>query len=236
MKEAELKLFNDLLLEIYYVEDLKKFEEKCLRLIKAFIHYEQAYFVLLDNDGKINLEYSTFKNVEKNKSKEYVEKYYAIDYLNDVCGFSKSMTYRDTDLLSDERRISSEFYRKYFQPQNLDKGCGMIIMDGRFTRCFINLIRKTGDEDVTEHEMRIMELLLPHVEKNILYMMREFKKNRIIPNSNLLSNREKEVVEMVKMGYSNQEIGEKLGISSATVKKHISNIFIKTGKKKRTQL
>ena len=42
-----------------------------------------------------------------------------------------------------------------------------------------------------------------------------------------LSNRELEVVELLAQGYSNKEIGERLVISSTTVKSHINSVYRK---------
>ncbi|MBD0379511.1 helix-turn-helix transcriptional regulator [Paenibacillus sp. WST5] len=51
-----------------------------------------------------------------------------------------------------------------------------------------------------------------------------------------LSDREKEVVELLVKGYTNLEIAGSLYISEITVKKHLSNIFRKLDVKNRTQL
>ncbi|RPJ07727.1 MAG: LuxR family transcriptional regulator [Spirochaetaceae bacterium] len=48
--------------------------------------------------------------------------------------------------------------------------------------------------------------------------------------------REQELITCLAKGFSNQEIGEKLFISSATVRNHLHNIFEKTGAKSRTDL
>lgn len=50
-----------------------------------------------------------------------------------------------------------------------------------------------------------------------------------------LSKREVEVLRMIEAGCSNLEIGERLFISIATVKRHISNIYTKLGVQNRTQ-
>jgi len=50
-----------------------------------------------------------------------------------------------------------------------------------------------------------------------------------------LTTRELEVLKFIETGDSNQEIAEKLVISSATVKRHITNIYSKLGVKSRTQ-
>lgn len=51
-----------------------------------------------------------------------------------------------------------------------------------------------------------------------------------------LSARELEVVERVKQAKSNTEIAEELGISVETVKRHVGNIFEKTGASSRVEL
>jgi LuxR family maltose regulon positive regulatory protein len=50
-----------------------------------------------------------------------------------------------------------------------------------------------------------------------------------------LSARELEVLRLIETGCSNQEIADKLVISIATVKRHISNIYTKFGVQNRTQ-
>jgi LuxR family maltose regulon positive regulatory protein len=50
-----------------------------------------------------------------------------------------------------------------------------------------------------------------------------------------LTTRELEVLRLIEGGCSNQKIADKLVISIATVKRHISNIYIKLGAKSRTQ-
>jgi LuxR family maltose regulon positive regulatory protein len=50
-----------------------------------------------------------------------------------------------------------------------------------------------------------------------------------------LTTREVEVLRLIEAGCSNQDIAEKLVISNATVKRHISNIYAKLGVTSRTQ-
>ena len=52
----------------------------------------------------------------------------------------------------------------------------------------------------------------------------------------LLTDREKEIVQVVGQGYRNKEIGEKLFISEQTVKNHLHNIFDKLGVSDRLEL
>jgi DNA-binding CsgD family transcriptional regulator len=51
-----------------------------------------------------------------------------------------------------------------------------------------------------------------------------------------LSPREGEVVELVLLGYRNRVIATTLGVSPATIKKHLTHVFDKVGVDTRTQL
>lgn len=64
------------------------------------------------------------------------------------------------------------------------------------------------------------------------------KKNsfeRFDPKRLGLSKREVEVLEHLSLGFSNQEIADKLFVSLNTIKTHIANIYQKLNVKRRTQ-
>ena len=44
-----------------------------------------------------------------------------------------------------------------------------------------------------------------------------------------MSDREKEISDLVARGFTNEQIGERLDISEPTVKTHLRNIYSKTG-------
>lgn len=50
-----------------------------------------------------------------------------------------------------------------------------------------------------------------------------------------ISKREHEVLELISQGLSNQEIAERLFVSTSTVKTHASNLFAKLDASRRTQ-
>ncbi|MDO4299798.1 MAG: helix-turn-helix transcriptional regulator [Clostridia bacterium] len=226
-----------MLYEIYYTENIREFGEKCLNLIKIFIPYNQAYFIIIDDEGRLMPELSVFNNIDEKSKSDFIKKYFYKDYINDICSFSKSVCYRDTDILTDEKRKNSEIYKYFFKPQNLDTGCGLIIMNNERVCCFLNILRSKYENDISDYEFEVLKTFMPHFEKNIL----NFYKNKLNLDfshftSYNLSKREKEIASLVLKGCSNEEIGDCLNISIATVKKHLNNIFKKTGVTRRTQL
>lgn len=55
-------------------------------------------------------------------------------------------------------------------------------------------------------------------------------------SNDLLSQREREIAAMVATGASNKEIARQLEISIKTVKNTLTNVFVKTGTRSRTEL
>lgn len=137
-------------------------------------------FLVIDEEGRLDVAHSVFENVDPVMKRKYLDTYFAKDYLMQMCNFTKSMAYRDTDLLTDEKRRASVIYREYFKPQKLDMGCGLIIMKEGKTRVFLNLLRKRGEPDVTGHEMEILQTFLPHFEKMFLPMQTIMFRVRLI--------------------------------------------------------
>jgi len=242
MTQIEWKLFNDFRLEIYYSDDIKTFGTKCLKLLKLFIPYAQGYFIITDGTGRVDVEKSVFEDVSHEKQIEYIEHYYDVDYLKLLYPFSKTVCYRDTDIISNDNRKNSEMYLKFIKPQKLDMGCGIIVTQEGEVKALINLLRIEGDSNISDYEMSILDTFRPHLEKNILHYY-ERSKSSCIEDDYLdkkkifhLSGREVEIAKLISEGYSNNEIGETFNISPSTVKKHISNIFKKTGVNRRIQL
>ena len=56
------------------------------------------------------------------------------------------------------------------------------------------------------------------------------------PTSGPLSRREREIARLVALGLHNAEVGERLGITEETVKKHMNTMFHKLGTRDRVEL
>lgn len=74
------------------------------------------------------------------------------------------------------------------------------------------------------------------VEKEVYIPNPEnFTRNEKELSQRKISKRELEVLELMSLGFSNQEIADKIFISLNTVKTHSSNLFEKLNVKRRTQ-
>jgi len=76
-----------------------------------------------------------------------------------------------------------------------------------------------------------------YFSEEIMYsVIRNMNKKEGETSAVKLSDREKEVLKMICMGYSNQEIGDKLFISKRTVDNHRASLLEKTQSKNTAQL
>ncbi|MDG9714581.1 response regulator transcription factor [Streptomyces sp. DH10] len=79
--------------------------------------------------------------------------------------------------------------------------------------------------------------LSPSIQRRLLERLTETEARQAAPPEapDGLTVRETEVLLLIAEGLSNQEIGRRLHVSTATVKTHINNLFAKTGLKDRAQ-
>jgi DNA-binding CsgD family transcriptional regulator len=73
------------------------------------------------------------------------------------------------------------------------------------------------------------------VEKEVIVRKDKFIFNELEASKRGLSRRELEVLELMSQGFSNQEIADKLFVSSNTIKTHSRNLFEKLEVVRRTQ-
>jgi DNA-binding CsgD family transcriptional regulator len=91
------------------------------------------------------------------------------------------------------------------------------------------LLFRLDGADFTDHELLILRLLRPHLSE--LHLRRE----RQLAGQPELTPRQWEIVRRVASGASNAQIARVLGLSQATVRKHLENIFVRLQVGSRTE-
>ncbi len=91
------------------------------------------------------------------------------------------------------------------------------------------LFRDEGSPDFSEREKAMLALARPRVAE--LHARRD-RELRGVPN---LTPRQWEVLRQVATGAGNTQIARTLGLSEATVRKHLENVFLRLGVQSRTE-
>lgn len=100
----------------------------------------------------------------------------------------------------------------------------LLIENGDFI--FKIVFKQNLDDNATIHRINY-----------VIYIVRKITpRHKHNANFDKLSQREREVTNLIRMGYSNKEIADVLKISPFTVKSHIQKIFVKCDSSNRIQL
>lgn len=244
LKESEWNTINNILLGLYTIDSINDLSNKFLKIIHMLIPYNKGWFLLLDENQSIIHDRSYFYGFGKDTQESYITKYFNDDYVRYLYDFAYETTvYRDSDLMENDIRSHTEFYKKFLEPENIIYGCGIMIVHNDKITAFFDLFRDSKSGDFNDKDLYILNVLKKHLE-NMVYNISILRRTETLSEKKLdklaekyyLTSRECEILSLVNQGKSNHEISEELVISLSTVKKHIYNLFEKTGVANRSQL
>ena len=157
-----------------------------------------------------------------------------------------SMVFSQSELVEDgEHWERSRVYREIWQPRDIYWGLFSSVIYQDQPLILLGLFRQRGKKDFSERDRFILLALQDALEQRFSRLLMNEK-----PSSNLglkkvmlpkaasfgLTKRETEITDLICQGYSSEQICGQLYISPATLNKHLSNIYCKTGVKNRIRL
>ncbi len=244
LKESEWNTINSILVDFYTVDDAKVLASKTLSVLRLLIPFSKGYFIFLDKQKRISKDLSVFLGFDEKAVAKYVETYYDKDYLQYLYSLtSESIVYKDSSMLSDDLRTSTEFYQLFLEPAKIPFGAGIVIAKNKDVAAVFNMFRGENLGDFSDKDMYILNILRKHLENMVFNTIQTKNGGNQSENYLLrmagdcaLSERETDVLRLIAEGRSNTYISEQIHVSLSTVKKHVYNIFNKAGVNSRAQL
>lgn len=245
LSQNEWLSMNEIIFSIYAIPDMTKMRKVFLDALHSLIFYDSALFDFAITNNKNPLFFDPVSvNIHEKYIKNYYEYFQHIDYTRWIFFQPNPIIYRDTDLLSNKLRESTEYFKNWMQPTNTYFGAGSTIISDGTLLGSVTLFRSASHDNFSERDLFILEILNSHLSNRLSQAYPQGIKNNIVQiqqSNNLkekygLTNRELEIIQLVSNGLSNQEISRALFISETTVKKHLNNIFKKLNICSRTQL
>lgn len=237
LKDKEVQIINEILLDLYRTETLKALEKCFLTGIGALIPYHQSNFYAIDpKSGDPFIRDAYFIDTDERLIPAFFESYQPQNnYLINLFNYKQSIVFVESDVLDENTRRNTDFYKNFLAPQGLLCGCGIILIENGCKIGVVSIFRKETWNDFTEKEVFILELFKTHLTELVMKFVSQQKEcmNR---HTERLTTREKEILELIMKGYSNEEIAEKLFITVSTTKKHVYHIFSKYGVNNRMSL
>jgi DNA-binding CsgD family transcriptional regulator len=139
--------------------------------------------------------------------------------LSEAIKFSDFYTRKELD--------AHPLWREMFNRDNDTKHCMLISMPTSPGHTRRLLVWRDDGSDFTERDRLLMRVLRPHFYEVYLDSQRRLNK---VPK---LSRRELQVLQLAAQGRSNAEIAHELFVAVSTVRKHMENIFDRTGVRSR---
>ena len=154
---------------------------------------------------------------------------------------------RTSDLLQTRAYHQLPIYQDYFRPASIEHimDLGLPASPGH-TRSLV-LMRERGAPNFSERDREVTEVLRPHLRQieahvQLRQELTEVAAGHPRPGGgpedlrSLLTQREREIVELVASGKTNGEIAAILWVAPSTVKKHLENVYAKAGVGRRSAI
>lgn len=238
METNDWILLNNIIYKIHTMDDFDKMRYDLLSQLKMIVDYDSADFYLASREeGKMLCNPVTI-NCDVDLSVMYED----VDCSRGMISGGKMLIYRETDIISDETRVNTDYYKKVYKPNNWHYAMQFIVARQKKFLGLITFYRTIGKENFQHDDIFVLDVLKDH----IAYSLERYEQNREkssdkysiseVAEKYELTRRENTVIRCLLKGQDNAAICEELVITPNTLKKHILNIYRKLGIRNRVQL
>ncbi len=231
-------LLNSIIYKIHTMDNLDEMRMQLLEQIKMLIDFDSADFYLGSPNGENKLVSPIFYNCDDDMSDKYEE----LDYSRGILYSGKTLIYRETDIMSDEKRIETDYYKNVYRPNNWHYSLQMVLARNKeFVGC-VTFYRTIGKDDFKYDDIFILDLIKDHLSFRLYKqkMSGNITGDKLSVNAAAekynLTRREQSVLKLLMAGKENTYICEELTITDNTLKKHVLNIYRKLGINNRVSL
>ena len=241
MKKMETNdwiMLNNIIYKIYTTENFDDMRYEILDQLKMVLDFDSADFYMASREeGKLLCDPVTY-NCDMDLSAMYED----LDYSRGIVASGKMLIYRETDIISDEARVQTDYYQKVYKPNNWHYALQMVIARNKKFLGAITFYRTIGKENFLYDDIFVLDMLKDHLAYRLeqFYKSEETGMDKITVTEAVvkydLTKREHMILKQLMSGKDHAQICEELVISSNTLKKHILNIYRKMGIKNRVQL
>lgn len=231
-------VLNNMIYKIYTTDDEIIMRRNFIEQLRMLIDYDSADFFVA---GK-NVEGELVRPVLYNCSRSHVDLYSQIDYSRGIMFTGQSLVYRETDIISDEKRLKKDYYQNVYRPNNWHYSLQMIISRDKKFLGVVTFYRNMGKDNFQYEDIFILDMLKDHLSfrMNKDFLRSEIREEKLTIKETVekyqLTKREETILGFLMDGADNTQICNELVISLNTLKKHILNIYRKLGIRNRVQL
>lgn len=231
-------LLNNIIYKIHTMQNFDDMRRELLEQLRMLLDFDSAdFYMASDEEGKLLCNSVTY-NCDEDLSQMYED----IDYSRAIMTSGKMLVYRETDIISDEARVKSDYYNKVYKPNNWHYALQLILARHKKFLGVITFYRTIGKEDFKYDDIFILDIIKDHLAYRLekKFTLDENGAEKLTVTEAVerfsLTRREHTILKLLMSGDDNGDICEQLVITPNTLKKHILNIYRKMGINNRVAL
>jgi DNA-binding NarL/FixJ family response regulator len=235
LNENEWNTINDLTYRIFSTEDLREMCVQVMDTLEILIPTDARTFFL--SDGKKFLDRPLVYGMAQEHVDRYANNMEDVDYKKWIFHSAQNKAFRMTDMLPENIRSVHPYYQWAYGKYRLHYEAILSLAAEKTFVGVVSLYRRKEHGDFSDRDMQVLEQIKNHLALRLYRSLHErnapFGRRNpwlmTIATKYSLTERETEIVNLLQQGKENPEICEVLCISMSTLKKHLYNIYHKTG-------
>lgn len=235
MDRNNMFTINQMIYQIYNMEDLEKMKVELMTQVKNVLSCICVSILMANKDtGKlcdpVCVPSSYVKMEQSYLSMQELE------WGSWITKQKRSLVVSSSELMPEKERVKTAFYQRSYKPFGVHYSAYLTFVNKNEFLGILTVYRTKEQGDFSSEDLFILQLLSEHLnarfyrekyqETSIWYKRK--KLGSYIRNYGL-TEREAEVMDLIFNGKTNEEISKELFISVSTIKKHLQNIYRKTG-------
>ncbi|SOC08408.1 GAF domain-containing protein [Ureibacillus xyleni] len=208
------------------------FRSHVLKTFEKLFGFHQSNFWLIDDHS--NLVNPIRLNIDQSTMNDYLEGCFQWDYHMPKQIFHKlpkQRVLRIEDIIPVERYEHEAYYNEFMRRHGFYHQMVAYIINGGKLLGGVCFVKPKSDKPFSLNDVKSLEIITRYLSECMI-TFEEKQQDQIT----CISEKEREVIELVQRGFSNKEIAQTLFISIHTVKKHLQNIYQKLNVPNRTSL
>ncbi len=243
--ERDWRSICDIIYCVCSCKGLDELEAVVVQRLFSFIPCTQVTLFIAtgQKDGEPCYDRVKVIGIDADYMDKFLEGGYGTDpYLRGFGQPNNSRAFRDSDLLPEHFRVETPLYRDIYKPQGLHYALRSFFSHEGSIIGNVSLFNTEAAGDFSDRDVEILNVLAPHIALKLGQLVESESQQQIIQKRAdvldrfNLTAREREIVRCVLSNTNDVEVAEYLSISPTTLKKHLHNIYTKTGVESRMQL
>jgi DNA-binding CsgD family transcriptional regulator len=245
--------FEALLLRLHASIDIHEFWSALLSILDEFVPYDACVAYLDYVDFVSTWDASRIlATPNARRPREWLRRRREVSMMPAFALSNRGIKlYRLSEVVPDPHRLrESEFFRRYMAAEGWHYSASLLFWDGDRLASELVIPRKAQQGDFTAREMALMQRLHAHLAttlQRLVAVERRASGSALPPEetstrdaiqslSGELTVAERELVQFVRIGFSNKEIAARLDKSVRTVKTQLTSVYKKCGVRGRSRL